>query len=392
GTGFGDGLGFACNVVNDAFENGVLWVNSAGNYATSQYSGMMRDVDSDGYHDFDEGMEVLGLQDVRVGDEIDIWLTWNDWPSTKQDYDLLLVRLESDGSYRAVEKSDTKQVIDPPQEHLTHIVASPGQYGIVVWRARDALIRMFKVLSRYHDFEKHASVTGTISIPADAHGALTVGAINYTNWLTGPVETFSSQGPTVDGRVKPDLVAPDGVTTTGYGSGGFFGTSAAAPHVGGAAALLKSTNPTHYTAQRLWQALTDAAVDMGVRGRDNVYGWGRLDLSSILQGTPDIELSVAALAFGNATIGGSKSQSFIVKNTGNASLLVDEMTVASHQMDYEVFPASFSVAPNRIRTATVTFTPSTEGAKSTTLTVSSNDPGTPLATVSLSGSATKVPP
>ena len=35
GTGFGDGLGLACEIVNDAAEEGILWVNAAGNYAKS---------------------------------------------------------------------------------------------------------------------------------------------------------------------------------------------------------------------------------------------------------------------------------------------------------------------------------------------------------------------
>ena len=56
------------------------------------------------------------------------------------------------------------------------------------------------------------------------------------------IEVFSSQGPTADGRTKPDLAAPDGVSTVSYGNRGlaFFGTSASAPHAAGAIALMKS--------------------------------------------------------------------------------------------------------------------------------------------------------
>ena len=42
GSGFGDGLGLACNIVNNAFDNDILWVNSAGNYASSLYSGTLQ--------------------------------------------------------------------------------------------------------------------------------------------------------------------------------------------------------------------------------------------------------------------------------------------------------------------------------------------------------------
>ena len=48
GTGIGDGRGRACDIVNDAADNGILWVNSAGNDAESHWYGFWSDFDSDG--------------------------------------------------------------------------------------------------------------------------------------------------------------------------------------------------------------------------------------------------------------------------------------------------------------------------------------------------------
>src|SRR5262249_11844981 len=58
-------------------------------------------------------------------------------------------------------------------------------------------------------------------------------------------EFFSLPRPTIDGRLKPDITAIDGVTVTGAGGFGspFFGTSAASPHLGGVAALLLQSAP-----------------------------------------------------------------------------------------------------------------------------------------------------
>jgi hypothetical protein len=95
GTGFGDGKGIACDIVNDAADNGILWVNSAGNYAQSQYSALWSDSDADGWHNIDAAdiHEVILLEETAVGDTIEVWLTWNDWPRSSQDYDLYLFSL-----------------------------------------------------------------------------------------------------------------------------------------------------------------------------------------------------------------------------------------------------------------------------------------------------------
>ena len=49
------------------------------------------------------------------------------------------------------------------------------------------------------------------------------------DYLENGAESFSSWGPNHDGEPKPDIAAPDGLTTSSYGPTGFYGTSAAAP-------------------------------------------------------------------------------------------------------------------------------------------------------------------
>ena len=310
GYGFGDGLGSACNTVNDAFDNDILWINSAGNYATKLYSGLHTDSDADGadgWHNFEGDDEVLTLMDVTVGDEIEIWLTWNDFPRTSQNYDLFLSKIKADGSVDIVEKSDTFQRNSPPAEHIVYQVTESGRYGVSVWKSQNARATLIKIFSSNHDFEGIESIRGSIGVPADARGSLTVGAIPHWRWQTGPQEPFSSQGPTIDGRIKPDIMGPDGVNTFSYGSDGFFGTSAAAPHIAGAAALIKSSNPESFTAQMLRNKLLEATVDLGERGKDNIYGEGRLDLS-LLNLQPRVDVSNMVLSLDLITDGGMGNQ------------------------------------------------------------------------------------
>jgi len=85
-------------------------------------------------------------------------------------------------------------------------------------------------------------------------------------------------------------VAPDRVSTISYGSyslfnPGFPGTSASAPHVAGAAALAKEANPSFSWAD-IKAFLESRAVDLGMNGRDNVYGAGRLTLGTPPSITP----------------------------------------------------------------------------------------------------------
>jgi serine protease len=114
-----------------------------------------------------------------------------------------------------------------------------------------------------------------------------VGAVDVNSPYT--LENYSSQGPTFGtsgvcsgGSTKPDIVAYANVSTVSYGFTGFNGTSAATPHVAGVTALVQQLYPA-YTVDQLQNYIESEALDQGASGKDNLYGWGRLYLSSIKQ-------------------------------------------------------------------------------------------------------------
>ena len=327
GEGFGDGRGLICDIVNDAADNGILWVNAVGNYAQKHYAGFWRDSDADNRHNFAEGDDAVNLV-AEIGDAIRVTLTWDDWPTTTQDYDLYLYYQDEFGNIQEVDRStDIQAGGGAPVEFIEYFAGRAGTYGLSVVRVGEAQPKNFRVWSWYHDIE-YPVPASSLGIPSDARGALSVGAIQYDQWDWGTLASYSSRGPTADGRTKPDLVAPAGVTTVSYDVDGFIGTSAAAPHVAGAAALLKSTNPV-LSRDDLWQALVEAAIDIGAPGKDDSTGYGKLVLPLPAPQIVDVSpsrvqynqiLTIVGQGFGPA-IGSSRVVFFAGKEPRNSDYL-----------------------------------------------------------------------
>ena len=328
GEGFGDGRGLICDIVNDAADNGILWVNAVGNYAQKHYAGFWHDSDADNRHNFAEGDDAVSFA-AEIGDAIRVTLTWDDWPTTTQDYDLYLYYQDEFGNIQEVDKStDVQGEGGAPVEFIEYFAGRKGTYVISVVRVGEAQPKNFRVWSWHHDIE-YPVATSSLGIPSDARGALSVGALPYDQWDLGTPASYSSRGPTADGRIKPDLVAPAGVTTVSYDVDGFIGTSAAAPHVAGAAALLKSANPA-LSRDGLWQALVEATVDLGAPGKDDSTGYGKLVLPLPAPQIADISpsrvqygqiITIVGQGFGPA-IGSSKVVFFAGKEPLNSDYLV----------------------------------------------------------------------
>lgn len=148
-----------------------------------------------------------------------------------------------------------------------------------------------------------------VTTPADARGVIAVGSVDMPLPGTRPPElaSTSSHGPTADGRIKPDVVAPgQGVVAADIHGGGYArvnGTSFATPLVGGACALLLQAHP-EWGPLEVMEALRSTAIDLGPPGADNRYGWGQIDAlaaSGLDPRLPDSDL--AGLPYPNPVTG-----------------------------------------------------------------------------------------
>jgi len=274
------------------------------------------------------GSQPYNLIALPPNGEVVIFLSWNDpFGASANNYDLYLVQ-QSTGRVVA-SSTDLQTGRQDPVEVIDYVNRTGGQdfFRIVVQNVRDAAqprdLNIFSfepecaasgpllLAPPRHERHNYNTATRSVSAQSDAGGTpvsvISVGAIcsasanAASSFTTNPNEScldtsnrtaefFSSRGPTLDGRQKPDIAAIDGVQITGAGSfgGTFFGTSAASPHMGGIAALLlqgapclmnrtASTIPAASARATLRDLLLGRAVRLTTGTPDNVLGAGRAD-------------------------------------------------------------------------------------------------------------------
>ncbi|MCO4747739.1 MAG: S8 family serine peptidase, partial [Proteobacteria bacterium] len=239
---FYDGTGPIADQVARLADHGVLLVASAGNYGQRHWKGSYKDGDGDGRLDF-HGDNRLRIWLEASTSARSIYLAWNQHGSCgKTDLDAILYDDRGRIAYRADRPQRYEADQCAPVERLGIEVEQAGWYELEVTHARGAIADLeVSVLAPGGRVE--FPLPGGIPDPGSSPHAITVGAVHAADYLTGDIEPFSSVGPTYAGYAKPDLVGPDGLSTSAYGAQGFFGTSAATPAVAGVIAVVMSEEP-----------------------------------------------------------------------------------------------------------------------------------------------------
>jgi len=404
---------------------GVAYFSAAGNQARASYEhayensgeqlyidiGLGFQLPAGPMHDFDPGpaRNTAQAHTIPAG-QCAIFLVQWDSPfgsqsvgtGTQNDLDIWLV----DDSEQWILASDAHENIptgDPVEAMQfcndgSYVPTDPPVFKLIItlWEgAEPGLVKT--VVFGNASINEYATNSSTLFGHANAAGAEAVGAAYYLytpEFGTNPpqLEYFSSAGgtpilfatnstrlQTPEVRMKPEIVAPDGVDTTFFwpqsdrnsnGTPDFSGTSAAAPHAAGVAALMFEENPAA-TPDAVYAALESTAIDMLGLGFDYDSGFGLIQADQ----------AVAEVTTGNLPL----TAAFTFSCSGmtcafDASGSTDDSAIVNYSWDYgdgnigSGVTANYTYAAAGTYTVTLTVTDDTSAADSTSHAVTVSEP------------------
>lgn len=252
-----DGTGPLARAVDRAAAAGVLWVNSSGNFAKRHWRGVA-----------DPAGTVIPIA-PKPNETLLFGIGWS---GDGVNATVSLERQLDDGTFVEVALSGVTR-------RTAAVTVDGGIWRVVVRQTVGDQVPI-DVFSRTVDFGTAAVAAGSVATPGDAAGSLTVGA---AAWSDMAVPYYSSFGPTGDGRQKPEITGPTYITANPLFPG-TAGTSAATPHVAGAAALLRQQRMVAgqpMDAATLRADLLGRARDISATGPDASTGRGMVRVDAI---------------------------------------------------------------------------------------------------------------
>jgi PKD repeat protein len=333
--------GIVAQAVDSVVAGGAVYYSAAGNAGDESYEGTFIDSGNilciefflppgdchDIYervgrmHDFDdseEGEDLVLTVNVPVDRVLTVAMQWDEpfgGAGPKADHDVVL--LSPDGSlYYDISANDNVQMGEGWEvlqfENSDFLYNGETTFGLAITYddvdsiGPPAQLLKLVVFGSGNSIGEHDTHSSTLYGHANAAGAVAVGAAYWDDTpafgtIPALLEPYSSKGgtdiyfnvngsskPAPENRMKPEVTAVDGVDTTfffsdpdGDGTDNFFGTSAAAPHAAGIAALMLDAQAGATPAQ-VNAALESSALDMNTTGFDYDSGYGLIQADAAI--------------------------------------------------------------------------------------------------------------
>jgi hypothetical protein len=279
---FYDGSGVISDQLDRLEAADILMVTSAGNNGERHFADQFRDRDSNGYHEFPSGSEFLPIR-AQGGDGRVAAVIWDEFESCG-DSDFSVELFDADGN--RVRQTDSTQDAENkkcmPVERIRAPLELEGDWVYLkILRTKGTRAVELDIMS-FSGGIWGAQAKNSMADPAPHPFSFTVGAVPVAGYMHNEAEVFSSQGPSRGKAFKPNLAAPDGVSTRTYGAKRFYGTSASAPIATGALAVRMSED-SKLSPRQAAQAIQDWAwrgADAWTQP-DPALGAGRLRLPPV---------------------------------------------------------------------------------------------------------------
>ncbi|MEB3212177.1 MAG: S8 family serine peptidase [Leptolyngbyaceae bacterium] len=314
--------------VSRAVQRGVTYISAAGNYGHASYesefraSGQTFTVSGATFeaHDFDPGIATDIFQSITIPgfSDFDIAFNWSEpfrsfglGAGATNDIDLFLMTQPrvpvSFQDFALVAASLNTNIGGDPQEFLfvSNRSFRETEYYLVIGKQQGISNAPNPELIKWIDFENVGteyeyvneflgqSENGTVYGHPNAEGAIAVGAVQFDRTpafgetiitprlftsLGGTPILFDTRGQELRNPVirdKPQLIGPDGVSTSVLDFETFPGTSAAAPHIAAVVALmLERAGKRRLSPDDIRDILLKSTLDVGTPGFDRITGSG----------------------------------------------------------------------------------------------------------------------